>query len=306
MDAQGGNRYMTENPTTGNDANFTLVTKGLEYVSARLAYTKVTDQTSVVKVYPPSSGLGTIAAEHIRVEMPIFDCRPLIETLSLDNAGFEFVVQASNFDNFYDAGSVRELYYPEVIELLRSRTEGIEVFVFDHNVRNQTRAERGESGVREPVDGAHNDYTVSSGPRRVLEILEENDALGLAGKRAALTNVWRPIVGPVQDFPIAICDARTALADDFIPTRIEHFLEDNLDSPHLVGEIYNFSHNSGHKWFYVSNMQPHEALLLKCYDSMHDNYACFTGHTGFRNPESPPDAEPRQSIEARTLVIFDE
>ena len=84
---------MTENPTTGNDANFTLVTKGLEYVSARLAYTKVTDQTSVVKVYPPSSGLGTIAAEHIRVEMPIFDCRPLIETLSLDNAGFEFVVQ---------------------------------------------------------------------------------------------------------------------------------------------------------------------------------------------------------------------
>ncbi len=289
----------------GKNVKSAPITKGLDYVNARLAYTRVTDQPSIVKVFPPSSGLGTVAAEHIRVEMPIFDCRPLIKTLSLDNAGFEMVKESTHFDDFYNSDSVCQSYYPQVIELLKRNTNGVAVFVFDHNVRNQTRADLGEAGVREPVDGAHNDYTVASGPRRVLEILEENNALHLNGKRAALINVWRPIVGPVQDFPLAICDARTAVLGDFVPTRIEHFLEDDLDSPHLVGEIYNFRHNPSHKWFYVSDMQPNEFMLLKCYDSMHDNYACFTGHTGFRNPDSPSDADPRQSIEVRTLVIFD-
>ena len=282
------------------------VTDGLDHVNARLAYTKRTEQKSIVKVFPPSSGRGTITAENIRVEMPIFDCRPLTDILSLDEAGFQVVEEETDFDNFYNADSVRQYYYPQVIDLLKRHTGGFEVFVFDHNVRNQERADLGEVGVREPVDGAHNDYTISSGPRRVLEILEQNGASSLGGKRAALINVWRPIVGPVQDFPLAICDARTAAPDDFVPTRIEHFLEGNLESPHLVGEIYNFRHNPSHKWFYVSNMQPREAMLLKCFDSMSDDYACFTGHTGFRNPASSADAEPRQSIEARTLVIFDE
>jgi hypothetical protein len=29
-------------------------------------------------------------------------------------------------------------------------------------------------------------------------------------------------------------------------------------------------------------------------------------HTGFSNPECPPDFVPRESIEARTLVIFED
>ena len=281
-------------------------TEGLEFVNVNLAYTKVMDQRPIIQVYPPNSGRGNIFPERERVEMPIYDCRPLVDQLSLDDAGFVVVDEPTEFDDFYNPEAVKAQYYPQVIELLKRHTGGIEAFVFDHNVRNQTRADRGDPGVREPVDGAHNDYTVSSGPRRVLEILEENDAMHLEGKRAALINVWRPIVGPVQDFPMAICDARTAVLDDFVPTRIEHFLEGNLETPSLVGEIYNFQHNPMHKWFYVSDMQPHEAMLLKCYDAADDRYACFTGHTGFPNPESPADTKPRESIEARTVVIFDQ
>jgi len=44
-------------------------------------------------------------------------------------------------------------------------------------------------------------------------------------------------------------------------------------------------------------------LLLKNWDSA-PGVASYTPHTGFRHPGCPPDAVPRESIEARTLVIF--
>jgi hypothetical protein len=47
-------------------------------------------------------------------------------------------------------------------------------------------------------------------------------------------------------------------------------------------------------------------LLLKCYDSRADGRARFTPHTGFKNPACPPDFVPRESIEVRTLLVFDE
>ena len=47
-----------------------------------------------------------------------------------------------------------------------------------------------------------------------------------------------------------------------------------------------------------------EVILLKCYDSADDGRACFTGHTGFLNPNLPKTFTPRESIEARTLWYF--
>ena len=52
--------------------------------------------------------------------------------------------------------------------------------------------------------------------------------------------------------------------------------------------------------------QPDEVIFLKCYDTALDGRARYTGHTGFRNPECPADFVPRESIEARTVVVYDE
>ncbi|MGH8598725.1 MAG: CmcJ/NvfI family oxidoreductase, partial [Gammaproteobacteria bacterium] len=45
-------------------------------------------------------------------------------------------------------------------------------------------------------------------------------------------------------------------------------------------------------------------MLLKCFDSLTDGRARFMPHTGFKNPDCPPEYTPRESIEARTLVIM--
>jgi hypothetical protein len=51
-------------------------------------------------------------------------------------------------------------------------------------------------------------------------------------------------------------------------------------------------------------MERNEAILLKCYDSRDDGRARFTAHTSFDDPNSAPNAEPRESIEVRALVFW--
>jgi hypothetical protein len=63
-------------------------------------------------------------------------------------------------------------------------------------------------------------------------------------------------------------------------------------------------HSPRHRWFYFPDMHTDEALLLKCYDSDEGGLARFTAHAAFDDPTTPPGAEPRESIEVRTLVIY--
>jgi hypothetical protein len=110
----------------------------------------------------------------------------------------------------------------------------------------------------------------------------------------------------VLDNPLALCDARSVSPEDLVATDILHFGEHDLAVPRHSGQIYSVRHNPAHRWFYVSEMRPDEVLLLKCYDSRADGRARFMPHTGFRNPACPSEFVPRESIEARTLVVFDE
>ena len=274
------------------------------HVRAPIAYTMPIDGPARVRVFPPSSGLKTESPSREKHDMPIFDCRPFLSELGIDVSGFSIATCPTSFSTYFDEEQVRKQYYPEVAEVLKAALGATAVFVFDHNVRSAPRSAAGEPGVREPVEGAHNDYTLASGPLRIAQVLEENGASDLLGNRAALINLWRPIVGPVQDHPLAICDYRSTALPDFIPTEIQHFGEADLEQPQHTGEISSFQHSERHRWLYVSDMTPDEVIFLKCFDTADDGRARWTGHTGFRNPASPADAVPRESIEARTVVVF--
>lgn len=276
----------------------------LPVVEAEIGYLPPEIERAEVRVYPASSGLEAARPRTYPVTMPIRDLRPAADLFGLDRQGFAFRAHASSFDDFYEEAAVRARYYPEVAGVLREMTGATEVFVFDHNVRSSVRAARGELGIREPVDQAHNDYTEESGPKRRDAILEEAGRRDLAGCAFALVNLWRPIAGPVLDTPLALCDAASVASDDLITTDIHHFADGNVTTPAHSGVIYSLHHNPRHRWFFVSEMQPDEVLLLKCYDSRRDGRARFMPHTGFNNPDCPREYVPRESIEARTLVVF--
>ena len=278
----------------------------LPAVSAPLSYIAPSDGPAQVRVYPPSSGIATErpnAAQHV---MAIRDVRKVAADLRLDEHGFELHTSPSAFADYYDAAAVRERYYPEVESALRKMTGALTVMAFDHNVRSAIRAARGETGIRVPVDQVHNDYTEQSGPKRKQEILAAVDRMDLMNRRVAFVNLWRPIIGPVQDNPLALCSARSVATQDLVATDIHHFGEADLTTPRHTGQIYSVRHNPAHEWFYVSEMRPDEVLLLKCYDSRADGRARFMPHTGFNNPDCPSAFVPRESIEVRTLVVFGE
>ncbi len=286
--------------------NRASISDDLPAVEAQLSYLAPGDGPVEVRVYPPASGLATVRPPSAQHVVAIRDARPIADRLRLDEHGFELHSRRTVFAEFYDEAAVRERYYPDVQSVVRAIMGALAVVVFDHNVRSAARAARGEHGVRTPVDQVHNDYTEQSGPKRKREILDAAGRSDLADRHVAFVNLWRPIVGPVLDNPLTVCDARSVSPEDLVPTEIHHFGEDDLTVPRHSGQIQSVRYNPEHRWFYVSAMRPDEFLLLKCYDSRADGRARFMPHTGFRNPACPSEFVPRESIEARTLVVFDE
>lgn len=71
----------------------------------------------------------------------------------------------------------------------------------------------------------------------------------------------------------------------------------------LSFETSRVAYNPAHRWYYFSEMQTDEALLIRIHDSAIDGRARLSFHTSFENPLMP-DAPPRESIEVRALVFF--
>jgi hypothetical protein len=225
--------------------------------------------------------------------VPIHNGRAISDELSLDRQGFELHHHETSVVNFYDADEVRAVYYPEVENLLKSITGANKAVAFEHDVRRAI-TQRGGRDFREPVRVVHDDYTEKSSPERVRLYLPDEAERRLR-HRYAVINVWRPVRGPALDTPLAVCDAQSLDPKDLIPTEsgVKH-------------EVYLFNFNSHQRWFYFPAMRTNEALLLKCFDSMTDGRARFTAHTAFDDPSTPPDAPPRESIEVRALVFFED
>jgi len=152
-----------------------------------------------------------------------------------------------------------------------------------------------DSGVKLPSNRIHNDYTATSAPQRVRDLLGD-EAEELLKHRYAIINLWRPIAGPLLRSPLALCDASSLLEENLISSDLRY--------PDRVGETQSVTYNPGQRYFYFSKMQAEEAVLIRCFDSSLEGPARFSAHGGFEDPQTPEDAPPRESIEVRTLVFF--
>ncbi|GAB4156292.1 MAG: CmcJ/NvfI family oxidoreductase [Cyanobacteria bacterium J069] len=284
---------------TLNPATLPSSASHLPVVAAELNYLVPMAEKPFSYTYEPPDGTPPYNATHEAKRVVIRNGRSQVADLSLDREGFALITQGSAVRNFYDPDEIRQAYYPEAERLVKAATGAAQVLVFDHNLRNAQQAAGGVAGVREPVKRVHNDFTAKSGYRRSRDELA---AIGVADPdallqgRFSIINLWRPIAQPVQESPLAVCDARSIAPEDWVAS--------DLIYRDRVGETYWTTYNPAHRWFYFPQLQPDEALLIKCFDSDPANPARFTAHTAFDDPTSPPNAPPRSSIELRTLVIY--
>lgn len=179
-------------------------------------------------------------------------------------------------------------------------TGATKVVIFDHTLRN-AHVSQNNNSVKEPVRRVHNDFTAKSGYTRArLELaargIDKDEIDALLQQRFAVINIWRAINKPIQESPLTVCDAQSIASTDLIAS--------DLVYRDRVGEVYAIAYNPTHRWLYFPQMQPNEALFIKCFDSAEDGRARFAAHTAFDDPTSPPDAPPRESIELRTFVFY--
>ena len=268
----------------------------LPHVEAELTYLAAMTERPRNYTYDPPEGTPRSNAAQEAHRVTIRSARPVTADLALDREGFALLHAPSAVRDFYDEDELRRVYYPEVERAIAEATGAAKVLVFDHTLRRRQNGveDRAEGAPRQPVPRVHVDHTEKSGPQRVRDFFgDEADEL-LRG-RVQVINLWRPIRGPLQDAPLAVCDARSVAPEDLVPA--------DLVYRDRVGETYGVTYNPEHRWYYVPDMQPDEALLLKCYDSATDGRARFAPHTAFEDPTAPVNKLPRESIEIRTLVF---
>ena len=227
--------------------------------------------------------------------MTLHNARPHLKEFDLERDGFRFVDHPTRMKDFFDPDQIAQVYYPEMVELVKQQSGAKRVVVFDHTLRTADSADREARKIREAVHRAHNDYTEWSGPQRVRDLLPE-EADELLKRRFAIIQVWRPIRHPVETDPLAICDARSVSFDDFVISERRY--------PNRIGQTYAITYNPKHNWYWFPRMRRDEALVFKVYDSDKGGRARWTAHTAFADPTSPPNARPRESIEIRTLAFF--
>ncbi|MET0341829.1 MAG: CmcJ/NvfI family oxidoreductase [Polyangiales bacterium] len=266
------------------------------YVDVDLNYLRATGERPVNYAFTPPEGTPQRSGEVVPARVRVHNARVLAEPPTLDASGFERLAHESALGDFGDDARIREIYYPEVVALLKRATGASHVVIFDHTKRLAHPSHKDE-GLREAATRVHNDQTFVSGPRRVRDHLPPEQAEARLAKRHGIINVWRPIGVPAATHPLAMCDARSIDPSDLITS--------DLVYRDKVGETYSFSHNPRHHWLYYPALRPDEVLLLKIYDSLTDGTARLTAHTSFEDPTAPANAPPRRSIEVRTLVFWD-
>jgi hypothetical protein len=261
-------------------------------VTATLNYLTPSPERPYVYMYDPPPGMPQRFGDYRGHAVAIGDARPLVDRLSLDDQGFVLRKQSSAVHDFYDQAEIRAVYYPEMERFVCDLTGAPRALMFDHTLRSAQANAGGE--LREPVRAVHNDYTFGSAPQRLRDLLPAEAA---RKHRFAIYNTWRPIKGTVYDTPLALCDARTIAPGDLIATEMRY--------RDRIGETFALAFNPGHRWYYAPRMQRDEIFLFKCFDSAPNGGPPFTAHTAFDDPTSPPGAPPRESIEARILVLYE-
>jgi hypothetical protein len=275
---------------------FAGATHSLSSIRANLNYIVDTGVPPVVYVDWPEREHKAIPPQYELREVEIRNGRPRRDLLELDIHGFVFVDHDTKVADFADPSERKAVYDQEIANLIKHCSGASEVVVFDHTIRVGDSQTRTAINARAPVKGVHNDYTESSAPKRLREILGDAEAESRRNQRFAIIQVWRPIRRKVLIDPLAICDARSIPREGFIVLQRRY--------PNRTAEVYHIAYNPRHIWYHFPEMERHEALVFKVFDSDVTGPARFTAHTAFEDPNTPADAWPRESIETRTFAFF--
>lgn len=155
------------------------------------------------------------------------------------------------------------------------------------------------------IHGIHQDYGITADDfaRSGAEPGWKDRFDCLDTKGFMVIDFWRPVkpmVGPLRDQPLALCDPTSAKFEDVVSKFTHGYIE---------GGAYTFDlkYNKGHIWYYYPEMMLDEVLVFKQFQYFKNQAGPelnTCAHTSFRDPTTPPGAQARHSSECRMGVWF--
>jgi hypothetical protein len=264
------------------------------------------------------------ALSHHPVEMRVRNAR-LLEDASLDGCGFQLERHESNVTDWTDEHQIAGIYYAEINDLVKRVTGASHTFSNNHLLR-ETEPEVGGNPLaklmaqsRGAIHNVHNDFaesygegiirTVASGGVPHTQTFGLTEAVLEAGiseaelrrSRLLVINTWRSTGSePLRRLPLAVADRRS------VPRSC---LQSNLlgkvpsGKPRGGIDVYSAFHDPRHEWCFFPEMTRDEVLLWKGYDSA--EVPARPGlHSAFDDPNAPPEAPERTSVEVRVLCLL--
>lgn len=199
----------------------------------------------------------------------------------------------SDFDN---SDIINAIYLKQIALGLQELLGARRVQIFDCLLRKSHQTFPIATGetykYQQPANIVHMDATPEE-TRSQVQICNKDDAETLLSSRYQYVNVWKPLVGPVTHWPLAVCD-RNSVDPGRDLERHDAVFE------RRVVETWEVYHSEGQKFYYLSDQTTDEALVMLQADS-------HTGpgvpHASFPNPLAKGEGI-RESVEVRALVFY--
>jgi hypothetical protein len=263
----------------------------------------------------PGEEVNTGTYQYHRVE--VCDARPIRDEFTLDTNGFVLADHKSAVTDFHDSEQIDDIYAGEVIDVVKNLTGADRVVSRGWMIRTsgdvperKVAGYNHQGGVQPPAADAHVDFTPETAERVARLTYEEAFPDERPYSRFIASSLWRTFSPPPQDWPLALCDGNSVGLDEGTPNTLV-IVDEIPDRKTMLAEMPDedkairaaiFHYNPNHRWWYFSNMNRDEVVLLKFHDS-DDMKATRVPHTAFHDP-SFPNAKPRESIEVRTIAFF--
>ncbi|KAF2679859.1 hypothetical protein K458DRAFT_313252 [Lentithecium fluviatile CBS 122367] len=229
--------------------------------------------------------------------IPVHDISGHESKFTLPESGFEFCRVPVPIFN-WDVGVVRDTYLPLMEAWLKDRFKSRMVHIYTYNVSIPTNGEvdnvtsrSSKSRLKLHLPEAASD--IENGRYRFIGLVDAS-SLPNFKKANSDTSMWRPLTGPDQDYPLAVCDYRTVDNRDLVPADVVF--------PHYCDEGYEIKYNRNHRWFYKREMDSSDVIVFKHYDSSKDE-ASFCPHSAFHDHTVPEGTPTRASVEIRAIVV---
>ncbi|KAI0811536.1 hypothetical protein GGR55DRAFT_105131 [Xylaria sp. FL0064] len=245
-----------------------------------------------------------------RVEInnvPIRDIREHQDRLQFPKCGFGLLDIPSHLTSldFDNPELVSSQYYPLIEKLVQQFSaryhRNVEVIALDHKVRKRHSAFPISHGKNYPnpqaVMVAHVDWTPESIEKKLRSVVGDEKTETILSGQFQFCHAWRPLLGPLRDYPLAVCDYSTVDPEaDYEPC-------DDVHEIHGTDENYMVYHRSSHQWYVLLDQIVTEVLLFRQYDSTIGRRSGIP-HCAIPNPIPSPGSVPRESIEVELIVFW--